>query len=82
MLIRYSYKLLKIICGISQLRFNITGCLGLDDCCSQLDQCGEGEGDCDSDEDCQGELFTFDQCLQQLEYLYLIFIYFFNKNIF
>ena len=26
------------------------------DCCTSSNQCGEGEGDCDSDEDCMGNL--------------------------
>ena len=31
-------------------------CTGGDSCCSLLNQCGKGEGDCDSHTDCEGEL--------------------------
>ena len=32
------------------------GCIGGDDCCTPSNKCGEDEGDCDSDNDCQGGL--------------------------
>jgi len=43
-----------------------TGCNGGDDCCISDDEskCGEGEGDCDGDEDCQPGLFCGqDNCM-------------------
>ena len=48
---------------------HISGCIGSDTCCTQFNQCGIGEGDCDSDEDCKGKfLNTFDL----LQYPFLI----------
>ena len=43
-----------------------TGCNGGDDCCINdgESKCGEGEGDCDGDEDCQPGLFCGqDNCI-------------------
>ena len=31
-------------------------CEGGDDCCNRTNKCGVGEGDCDSDDDCKGNL--------------------------
>ena len=31
-------------------------CLGGDSCCTGSSLCGEGEGDCDEDRDCAGDL--------------------------
>merc|ERR1719209_1246781 len=36
-------------------------CLGDDSCCSPDSQCGEGEGDCDTDNDCFGDLLCVPQ---------------------
>ena len=45
-----------------------TGCAadgsGGPECCTSSDQCGEGEGDCDSDVDCAGNL----KCGQLVHY--------------
>ena len=32
-------------------------CYGGNSCCSDANKCGEGEGDCDSDSNCLGDLF-------------------------
>ena len=34
----------------------VSACTGGDSCCTSSNQCGENEGDCDSDADCKGDL--------------------------
>merc|ERR1719234_1382048 len=36
-------------------------CLGGDSCCSPTSQCGEGQGDCDRDTDCLGDLICVEE---------------------
>ena len=51
---RYKYKKLSFL---SVTEFEGMRCLGTDDyCCTESDPCKEGEGDCDSDSDCEGSL--------------------------
>ena len=38
-------------------------CDGQDSCCTESNQCGVNEGDCDSDVDCKGDLVCgYDNC--------------------
>ena len=37
-------------------------CAGGDSCCTVENPCGEWEGDCDSDEECSGNLFCSRTC--------------------
>ena len=42
-------------------------CNGGDSCCTVDKPCGEGEGDCDSDEECSGNLFCSRTCGDQVQ---------------
>ena len=45
------------LCGeIARSQLVEAQCNGGDSCCSLLNQCGKGEGDCDNHTDCEGEL--------------------------
>ena len=46
-------------------------CKGGDSCCTRLDKCGEDEGDCDSDDECQyGLKCGEDNCSQKSGFLW------------
>ena len=42
-------------------------CTGGDSCCTLDNPCDEGEGDCDSDEECSGNLFCSRSCGDQVQ---------------
>ena len=45
------------------ISFLIAKCTGGDDCCTQDNPCGLGEGDCDHDSDCKPGLYCgLDNC--------------------
>merc|ERR1719391_1510760 len=47
---------LQVTAGINDDLLSGATCIGGDNCCSNSSPCRAGEGDCDNDDDCEGDL--------------------------